>query len=40
MSLVGQAAPNFELKNERSETITLNQYKVKYVVHQLYQLML
>ena len=36
MSLVGQAAPNFELKNERGEAITLNQYKGKYVVLYFY----
>ena len=36
MSLVGQAAPNFELKNERGETITLEQYEGKYVVLYFY----
>ena len=36
MSLVGQAAPNFALKNERGETITLDQYKGKHVVLYFY----
>ena len=36
MSLVGQAAPSFELLNERGETITLEQYKGKYVVLYFY----
>ena len=36
MSLVGQAAPSFELINERGETITLEQYKGKYVVLYFY----
>ena len=36
MSLVGQAAPNFALKNERGETITLDQYKGKHIVLYFY----
>ena len=36
MSLVGQAAPSFELLNERGETITLEQYKGKYVILYFY----
>jgi thioredoxin-dependent peroxiredoxin len=36
MSLVGQAAPSFELLNERGETITLEQYKGKNVILYFY----